>query len=91
MLGIEDYFWFLPWIKKHMNEKRLKVKPYKGQVQRLIAPIMRLLRGENYSSAQHITNMLNPVKVLLLRHNIIIIAFTLHKILPVLREKVIFS
>ena len=46
-----------------MNEKRLKVKPYKGQVQRLIAPIMRLLRGENYSSAQHIANMLNPVKV----------------------------
>ena len=75
MLGIEDYFWFLPWIRKHMNEKRLKVKPYKGQVQRLIAPIMRLLRGENYSSAQHIANMLNPVKV-----NTQHMAFTLHEI-----------
>ena len=63
MLGIEDYFWFLPPIRNHMNEKQLKVKPYKGHVKRFVAPIMRLLRGENYSSAEHIANVLNPVKV----------------------------
>ena len=79
MLGIEDYFWFLPRIRKHMNEKRLKVKPYKGQIQRLIAPIMRLLRGENYSSAQHIANMLNPVKVTTQHNNYYNIH---HKVLP---------
>ena len=63
MLGIEDYFWFLPCIRGHMNEKQLKIKPYEGHVQRFLSPIRRLLRGENYSSAKHITNVLNPVKV----------------------------
>ena len=63
VLGIEDYFWFLPWIRHHMNEKRLKIKPYKGHVKRFFSPLMGLLRGENYASAEHIANVLNPVKV----------------------------
>ena len=69
MLGIEDYFWFLPLIRHHMNEKQLKVKPYKGHVEKFFSPVMRLMRGENYRSAEHIANVLNPVKVL--NHNLL--------------------
>ena len=63
MLSIEEYFWFLPRVRNHMNEKQLKIKPYKGHVKRFLSPIRKLLRGENYCSAEHIANVLNPVKV----------------------------
>ena len=45
------------------KEKQLEVKPYKGHVKKFFSPIMRLMRGENYCSAEHIANVLNPVKV----------------------------
>ena len=64
MLDIEEYFWFLPCIRHHMNKKQLEVKPYKSRVKRFFAPILRLVEGENYCSAEHIANVLNPVKVL---------------------------
>lgn len=66
VLSIEEKFWLLPCIHNHMNEKQLKIHPYKGPVKRFMSPLLRLLRGENYSSAKHISNVLNPVKVKLL-------------------------
>jgi hypothetical protein len=49
-----------------MKEKQPEIKPYKNRVKRFFAPIMKLMRGENYCSAKHIANVLNPVKVKLL-------------------------
>ena len=46
-----------------MKDKQLDVKPYKNRVRRFFAPLMKLMRGEDYCSAKHIANVLNPVKV----------------------------
>ena len=65
VLGLEDRF---RWLTRLFNvaqgkQKPLKVHPNKKKIQRLMAPVLRLLRGKDYCSAEHISHVLNPTKV----------------------------
>ena len=69
VLTLEDRFQFLQHFSYFHDKlciKSLTVYPHKDLINsKLIAPVMRLLRGENYTSAKHISQVLNPTKVLL--------------------------
>ena len=58
MLGIEEYFWFLPWIQNHMKVNQLpKFKPYKSQ---FFAWLMRLVGGEELSQVVNELESVSP-------------------------------
>ena len=69
VLSFEDRFQFLrhfSYFHDKLCIKSLTVYPHKDLINsKLIAPVMRLLRGENYTSAEHISQVLNLTKVLL--------------------------
>ena len=45
------------------KHKPLTVYPNKKNIKRLMAPMLKLPRGEDYCSAEHISHVLNPTKV----------------------------
>lgn len=65
MLSLEDRFHFLlryfDYFHDKLHVKNLTVYPNKTS--KLVSPIIRLLRGENYTSSEHISHVLNPTKV----------------------------
>ena len=68
MLSLEDRFYFLlqrfNYFHDKLHIKNLTVYPHKELVNsKLISPVVRLLRGENYTSPEHISHVLNPTKV----------------------------
>ena len=66
VLGLEDRF---RWLYTQFfnvaqgKQKPLKVHPNKKKIKLLMAPVLRLLRGKDYCSAEHISHVLNPTKV----------------------------
>ena len=69
VLSLEDRFHFLQrfdYFRDKLDVKNLTVYPHKELINsKIISPVMRLLRGENYTSPEHISHVLNPTKVIL--------------------------
>ena len=67
VLSLEDRFQFLQYFVRFHDKlrvRKLTVQPHKDLISsKLLSPVIRLLRGENYTSAEHISHVLNPTKV----------------------------
>ena len=65
VLSLEDRFRWLTQLFNVAQGKRepLTVCPNKKNKKRFISRVLRLLVGEDYCSAEHISHVLNPTKV----------------------------
>ena len=65
VLNLEDKFWLIPKFRHYVNttQQELNIRPYKGYLRRWFSPLLRMLRGKDYRSAECISSVLNPTKV----------------------------
>ena len=73
VLSLEDRFHFLLRCCKYCHSKvhikDLTVYPNQELVNSaLVSPVVRFLRGENYTSSEYISHILNPTKVMHTSH-----------------------